>query len=380
MQKWNSNLAKLRGVGGDSAAEKDSNERAPSPEEADVEEDNNEEPNSGENEPVAVKPRKKYFKGPRKAAEPTGAIRMRLVQATELILNNTKDSLEEAMEVLDEIILINAETHEAWKKKAHILSEWGQVDNAIKSLLFAAYLRPKHLVEWFQCADYINDNAGELRPKYFYILHICYSQALRANINSPQAQLSKADLLYEEKKYRVAMKRYGNILEKYDRHNLEALRKLAECAIEIGKIDVAKKHFADEIAWYKSNSMSLKPENIQFEFGWSDAITYAELFSYCGEHAQALKELKSVSRWLLGRAGETYWDNVTEDDAEWDDDDLRRLEIEEFVPGRSRQELYGEALPLIVRIHLGLYRLRLGDRDEALVMFPYVFHNEYRLI
>lgn len=375
MHKWNSDLAKLRGVGGSRAPEKESNEGAASPEELDVEESDNEEPASDENEPVTVKPRKKYFKGPRKAAEPTGAIRMRLVQATELILKNTKESLEEAMEVLDEIILINAETHEAWTKKAHILLEWGQVDNAIKSLLFAAYLRPKHLSEWFHCADFINDNAGELRPNYFFILHICYSMALRANINSPRAQFGKADLLYEEKKYRVAMKRYANILEKYHPHNMEALRKLAECAIEIGKIDVAKKHFADEIAWFKSG-----PEEVEFEFGWSDAIMYAELFSYCGEHAQALKELKSVSRWLLFRAEETYWDDITEDDTEWDDDDLRRLEVDDYVPGKHNIHLYGNGLPLIVRIHFGLYRLRLGDRDEAMVMFSYVSYSGYRLI
>ncbi|CAG8972020.1 hypothetical protein HYALB_00008305 [Hymenoscyphus albidus] len=376
MRKMGSNFAQLQEEVGDGLApDIDLEERAESDEESNHEEAEDETSDSGSEpivEPKALKPRRKVHRGPRKAAEPTGEIKMRLGIANDLIF---AQRFEEAMEVLDEIIVINAETASAWTKKAAILKEWGQLENAIKSLLYAAHLRYKHLEAWFHCVDFIEDHAGDHRPEFLYLLHICYSRALRADITSVRAQFGKADLFYEEKKYKQALPRYTKILQKFSPHNTSALRKIADCAIEMGKYGAAIKAYEEEIAYFRS-----EPEDSEFFFDWDDAMTYADLLSFGEDHERALKELKSLSRWLLGRGAETYWDNVTEDDAEWDDDDDRRTYTHNYVPGKYDENCYGLGLPLGVRISLGIYRLRLGPRhrDEALYHFDFLnLSNEF---
>ena len=79
------------------------------------------------------------------------------------------------------------------------------------------------------------------------------------------------------------------------------------------------------------------------------------------------RELKLLSRWIMGRHEESWWDKVVDDDREWDADDARRMQIEEYVASHFDSQLYGEGLPLELRVKLGLYRLRLGNFDEAMV-------------
>jgi general transcription factor 3C polypeptide 3 (transcription factor C subunit 4) len=89
-----------------------------------------------------------------------------------------------------------------------------------------------------------------------------------------------------------------------------------------------------------------------------------------------LAKLKHVSRWLLGRVEETFWDLYNEDDREFDLEDGRRLEIQEYIPGKYNPATYGERLPLELRVKLGIFRLRLGDEEyeEAMVSLPLVLY------
>jgi len=71
----------------------------------------------------------------------------------------------------------------------------------------------------------------------------------------------------------------------------------------------------------------------------------------------------------LGRGRETHWDDIVEDDREWDSKDIpRRSQVQHFSPGQYGSMTYGDGLPLEIRIKLGIYRLRLGNHvKEALV-------------
>lgn len=64
------------------------------------------------------------------------------------------------------------------------------------------------------------------------------------------------------------------------------------------------------------------------------------------------------------------WEGIFDDDREWDADHFpRRIKTTGFDPDRYPLDSYGQGLPMELRIKLGVFRLKLGDRyfDEALV-------------
>jgi general transcription factor 3C polypeptide 3 (transcription factor C subunit 4) len=68
------------------------------------------------------------------------------------------------------------------------------------------------------------------------------------------------------------------------------------------------------------------------------------------------------------RKDETYWDDV-EDDREFDIDDYPRQAADPGLSGDSVHTINQEALPLEIRVKLGLFRLQLHPPDlkEAMV-------------
>ena len=144
-------------------------------------------------------------------------------------------------------------------------------------------------------------------------------------------------------------------------HNPSVLRQIAEICIEINQITRAKELYHDCITHYKQVGIAAEDA-----FSWSDINVYVELFARTDDLDQAIVKLKELSRWLLGRADEIYWNDVTDDDREWDGDDApRRLEIAAYVPSRFPLETYGEGLPLELRVKLGEFRLKQDVEHKA---------------
>ncbi|TVY78404.1 Transcription factor tau subunit [Lachnellula suecica] len=294
------------------------------------------------------------FRGPRRAAQPTGDVKMRLHAANQLFL---EERYLEAKDVVFEIISINAETHEAWTLLATIWKELGEIDWALRCLMFAAHMRPKHLSSWFQLADLALNDTGDERAEYVNHASFAYSAALKVDVNNLKARLGKAQCYFDLDRMGRAVVEFKRVLE-LSPHNLEVLEKIAEACIDINKVDIAKDLYRKTIAHFRESPAIVGPS-----FGWADVDTYLELFAFAGQYDQAIKELKSLVRWLLGRDEETFWDNVTEDDREWDASNSRRLAVEAFVPDRFPNSSYGAGLPLEFRIKLGLYRLRLHSPE-----------------
>lgn len=159
----------------------------------------------------------------------------------------------------------------------------------------------------------------------------------------------------------AAIAEYKQILKQRP-HDTSILRLIAEAYIDRDNVKSAQDLYRQTIAFYKNSDC--EPGE---KFTWSDVNIYVELFAYIGQYAEAIKELKSLARWLLGRASESFWDEVLDDDREWDSSDARRVQHPNFVQGRYGLQQYGNGLPLELRVKLGLYRLKLGFHDEALV-------------
>lgn len=301
------------------------------------------------------------FRGPRKAAEPTGDIRARLGRASQCFI---EEQYEEAKALVEEVIRINAETYEAWTLLASIFRELGDTEKTLLALIYAAHLRPKDAAQWLSVARFALEETGENRTKNLPSAKFCFSSAIRANPKDDfEARCGKAAVLRELGHSTAAIAEYKHILKQRP-HDTSILRLIAEAYIDIDKVEPAQDLYREAIAFYKDSV-----ETPGTEFTWSDANIYVELYAYAGQYSMAIHELRCIARWLLGRESETFWDTFPNDDREWDSTDDRRLLTADFDPAQFSSSQYGDGLPLEFRVKLGQYRLKKGDRSEALVTF-----------
>lgn len=308
-------------------------------------------------------PRGRGARGPRKAAKPRGDITARLSKVNQAFLGGDYAA---ALDLAFEVIRINAETHQAWTALASIFREQGELNRALSAMVYAAHLRPKDFAGWMRCASFALETIEDDEPGNLHTARLCYSAALRADHTNLEARLGKATVCHQQGHLSAAIAEYSAVLKRRPR-DLDLVRKLAEACVDNKNADSAvpsaisayRRYFDLEIA---SQDLSI------LEGLWHDVGIYVELFASTGRYLEAVRELKALSRWLVGRAKEQYWDQWQDDDREWDSDSERRLSVPEFAPtANSELAAYGRSLPLDLRVRLAIYRLRLGDESEALV-------------
>ena len=103
------------------------------------------------------------------------------------------------------------------------------------------------------------------------------------------------------------------------------------------------------------------------DLDWELINIYLDLLDRTGKYEYSLRRLKDLSRWKQGRRNETYWDEQ-KDDREFDiEDEPRRVEVFDFKQ-KSKSAKYGEALPMEIRVKMGLFRLRNSAEDYSEAM------------
>jgi general transcription factor 3C polypeptide 3 (transcription factor C subunit 4) len=309
-------------------------------------------------------PRGRGARGPRKAAKPRGDITARLSKVNQAFLAG---DYSRALDLAFEVIRINAETYQAWTAVASIFREQGELDRALSAMVYAAHLRPKDVGGWLGCASFALDvtDRGGGEGDNLHTARLCYSAALRADPSNVEARLGKANVCHQQGHLAAAITDYKLIL-KHQPYNLDLVRKLAEACVETkhagsavpAVIDAYRRFFIHEISCNKQN-----PSTVY----WHDIGIYVELFASTGRYMEGIKELKSMARWLVGRATEQYWEDWQDDDREWDEKDDRRELVPGFLLNRAAPHLYGNSLPLDMRARLAVYRLRTQNNSEGLV-------------
>jgi general transcription factor 3C polypeptide 3 (transcription factor C subunit 4) len=312
----------------------------------------------GTKEPKRRGQKKGTHRGPRHAAEPTGDIKLRLGQANNAFI---KQHFDEALRIVADIIRINAETYEAWTLLALIFQEMGNLRAALRSLQFGTGLRHKFTKKWHDCASFALNDAKLPRKEALKEAQWAYALCIHNNPGDLFARLKKAEICAERGNYRIAVSEFEKYL-KLAPHDLEALRGMAVASIDLGDVQTAIDHYRESIAYYKTS-----PIREGSVFGWNDVDIYITILEFAGAYEVAIKETKSLARWLLGRADEAFWEEVTDNDCEWDIGNSRRIEIPAFTVGKQPLSSYGENLPLELRVKLALCRLNLGQQTEALV-------------
>jgi general transcription factor 3C polypeptide 3 (transcription factor C subunit 4) len=300
-------------------------------------------------------------RGPRKPLEPSPEFKMLHSEATSAFIDGDYDR---AITLVKQAIQINPEMFAAHSLLSEILLAQGEKDKALTALFSGAHTRPKDPGVWAKVAKLILERAGEDRQTALNDVIYCYSRVIEIDPKNYTARFQRA-AIYRELGYNGrAAAEYERILKERP-HNTRALRHLAETYIDLDDVQKAIDHYMNSIEYY----MSLEPDEAM-EFSWSDVNICVELFGYVGRHREGIRALKSLSRWLLGRKDDDIWDEIQEDDREWDAEDFpRRIKTDAFEPGVYRTESYGLGLPLELRIKLGVFRLKMGDRynNEALV-------------
>ncbi|KAI1133052.1 hypothetical protein F5Y10DRAFT_230058 [Nemania abortiva] len=306
-------------------------------------------------------------RGPRKAAEPTGDVKYRIHMASSAY---TDGRLDEALEWVEDAIRINAETYRAWTLLASILQEKGDLKGSFTARVFSCHLQPKHVEGWLHCARMgkeLRDELPEDGAEFLEQISICCSAALRADINNREARHERAAIAAERGQIRTAAKDYLYLLEHAD-YDVEALRLYAEMTMILasrGKRNPYKPSSA--IDWYSRAFAHFRANAIddRHPFEWQDIDVFSRLLIHVEHTKDALYEIKSLARWLLGRSSESFWDDWQDDDREWDVDNARRTGFDEFQEGRYPESSYGSGFPLDMRTKLAVLRLKLGDLDEA---------------
>jgi len=296
--------------------------------------------------------------GPRKAAELSGDIKLRLAKAVALY---EAENYVEVVGALFEIIRINAEVPAAWSLLGSIYEHDGQISRALRCMIYAAHVSPKHPGPWVAAANLAEEQEGLRRSYYLMEAQYCYGHAIRADPRNLDYRRSRAAILAELGHRNTAIKEYKNIVSR-EPTDTEALLRIAELCIDHGKCQIAIDVYKESIAHFRS----LQAEQAA-AFDWTQVDTYITLYEILGQFYSAIAELKSLSRWLLGREEESFWDQITENDCEWDVDDTRKISVVGFVSGQHPSALY--ELPLEFRVKLGLYRLNIRQHDEAMVSY-----------
>ena len=326
----------------------------------------------GVDEPGWTKGGKRGPRGPRKPVEPSVEIKLLLAQANDAFIIRDYDKAEE---LATRVILINAEIYAAHVLLSGVFLERGETQLGIVAQMSAAHLRPKDPVVWRNCIDLILEKGREHRESYLKDAVYCYTRIIQLDPKDFESRFQKAMLLCElDLKGRAArqLEEMSDMLP----HDTTVLRQLAEVYIDLGEVEKAKRRYRAHMERAMASN-----EVAEREITWSDVNIFVELFDYDRQYLQGIKMLKSLSRWLLGREAETFWDDVQDDDREWDADHRpRRISTAGSHQGCHARAAYGEGLPLELRVKLGIYRLK-GDPngfDEALVGHHLLRHHRPR--
>ncbi|KAL2840316.1 hypothetical protein BJX68DRAFT_187224 [Aspergillus pseudodeflectus] len=305
-------------------------------------------------------------RGPRKPIEPSPEFKMLHSEATSAFIDGDYDR---AIDLVKRAIQVNPEMFAAHSLLSEIFLSRGEKDKAVTALFSGAHTRPRDAGVWAKVARMILDQAGDDRQGALNDVLYCYSRVVEIDPQNFNARFQRA-AIYRE------LGHNGRVITEYERilkdipHNIRALRLLVEVYIDQSEYQKAADHWSKSIQHFMTRAPEKTPD-----FTWSDTNIYIELYAYLGQHAEGLKALKSVSRWLLGRKDDTMWQEFDEDDREWDaDDSPRRIKADGYVPKRWPRDSYGLGLPLELRIKMGIFRLKLGGRnvEEALHHFEWL--------
>ncbi|KAL9005044.1 MAG: hypothetical protein Q9188_002151 [Gyalolechia gomerana] len=301
-------------------------------------------------------------RGPRRPLEPSDEFKSVHTSATAAFIDADYETAEQ---LTLEAILLNPEMYAAHSLLSEIHSARGDHRKALTALFNGAHTRPRDIEAWETLAHMLLARLDEENSAVTDALY-CYSRIVQVDPQNVHARHQRAALNRRLGYVGRAATEFEHLL-KILPHDLTILRSLAELYTGTDRAHRAVEHYGASIRFYQAQ----EPKEAK-TFTWSDVNIYVELFADQQRYLDGISEIKSLSRWLLGRRGDTAWENFQEDDREWDMDDYpRRIRVEGFKTGFHADISYGKGMPLELHVKLGTYRLKSDERqiEEATRQF-----------
>jgi general transcription factor 3C polypeptide 3 (transcription factor C subunit 4) len=270
-----------------------------------------------------------------------------------------------------EAVKVNPDVFELHGTIAEILIKQNRKEDAIGALITGVHAS-KNSENWWYVVNRLEELEDSGIPDVRSKLMYCYTSIIRLKGDDYQARKMRMRG-YVEQGLLVRARNDAKKCLQTDPGDIEVLKGLAEISASLDKSEEAAPFFKGFI---EKCMQSENPDDTHLT--WEMVNWYIDTLIEAKSYEEALKELNTVSRWLLGRSDEAYWDGL-DDDREWDiDDEPRRVAIPEFENRMTIPESYGEGLPIELRVKLGIIRLGLGEQylDEALHHFQYL-QQEY---
>ncbi|KAF3937037.1 hypothetical protein ABW19_dt0210406 [Dactylella cylindrospora] len=270
----------------------------------------------------------------------------------------------ETLRLVQRVIQIDASVYYAWKVMGEVYLAINEPRKCLLAWISAAHLRHRESELWVTCARMSLDlglDEGMDEDRFKEEAIYLYGQAIRANPKDWTSIYERGNLLQEMQKYGRAALDFRRLLDKILPHETAVVKSLTQCLIGMGKSIEAIETFESHLPYW-----------IQFRgkeggLDWKHVNMLGDLCALANRWSHGIRQIKTLSRLLLARGSETFWDEVR-NDCEWDLNDDRRLQVPGFVNGyHGGSAAY--RLPPELRFKLGQFRVKLGNVEEGLRHF-----------
>ncbi|KAI5808754.1 hypothetical protein DFH27DRAFT_589841 [Peziza echinospora] len=284
-------------------------------------------------------------------------IRVLVSEANQKYVQN---NLQGAQAIVEQIIQLDGGVYPAWKMLGEIHKERGDEKKCFMSWFTAAHCKPKDYHLWLECARMSIELDGPNETAVY-----CYNRALRASPDDISIMYEKAILFKQLGQLNKAAEGFAQLVKALP-NDMSVLKEIAQVYTQLQRVPDAIKFYEDSIEYYKTVGLGA-----QGGFGWSDLNILVELYILEKRWDTAIFMTKSLGRWLWGRGSDAFWDQVQDDDREWDEfDDSRKILVRGYTPEKYPDDSY--VMPIELRVKLGVCRLKLRHTEEAVRHFKYL--------
>lgn len=259
--------------------------------------------------------------------------------------------LDDAILMIEETIKLDPNSKLPYILLDTIYSDKGDFDKALKAKVAAALL-DKNKDDWIDVAR-ISVEKDHLEQAILF-----YGRAIELDEGDHETMYELVELYMKMNRISLACDMMKKVHAVYPA-SAEYTSQLARLFMMQGMLQDAVNLFENILLQNKENSF-IDPDVIQ-PFGWSELNSLSELYYKQKAWHKNIRAIKSISRWLLDRGDETWWDDI-QTDAEYDD---RRFDIKRVGKAKGNEDPNKYQLPLDIRTKLLLSRLQLDDINEA---------------
>lgn len=277
------------------------------------------------------------------------------------------EDLETAIKTYYRVIAIEPTVRDAWQTLAKCHEERGEIKQALQARTLYASLINNAIDLWIELGhDWYEAGYPE------QTIH-CWDKAIRSSRDKDRDDVmdvmeDKVVLLEEMGEYNKTVAAVRAIF-KVKPHSREVVERLVLLLLGGNRI----KEAIEVLEQSRDFNMVHFPDPTQGDglelgsYSGSEVATLADLLNDIGEPLRSLHCVRQSARWLQGRGHESFWDEVIEDDREFDEtrEGIRDPSGRDYGRRVHMAPVY-QPLDLQLRLRLAAARRHMNNKDEAL--------------